>query len=371
MENKNSKVITLLKMKIGIVTFQCSHNYGAVLQTYGLQEFLLSKGYDVYIINYNPKYKTRQYSKYSCRHWLSRNPYKCITRFINEIGILKIRVNRWNAFNSFRTNRFRLYPYSKSSDFSEFDYIVLGSDQIWNPGLTGGKFDGIFWGENMNCKVLSYAASTRKYTYTEEEKDYIKKHLEKLSAISVREDRIKNILQSFIEKQITVVLDPSLLAGADIYRKISQKPKLNNYVLIYEIGRNKGTRKLAERIARQKNLKIIELVNSPIKQDSSLNQIASPEEFLGYIEFASYVVTTSFHGVAFSYLFKRNFYALRQNTSADERLSSFLSSVRLIDRFIDMNKNIEVNDIDYEITKDIFNAEYKKSSDYLLKALSI
>ena len=38
-------------MKIGILTFHRAHNYGAVLQTYGLQEYIKQLGHDVYIID--------------------------------------------------------------------------------------------------------------------------------------------------------------------------------------------------------------------------------------------------------------------------------------------------------------------------------
>ena len=48
-------------MKIGILTFHCAHNYGAVLQCYAMQEFLRSQGHDVEIINYRPNYLLEPY----------------------------------------------------------------------------------------------------------------------------------------------------------------------------------------------------------------------------------------------------------------------------------------------------------------------
>ena len=41
-----------MEKKIGILTFHNCVNYGAVMQAYGLQSFLESKGYDVEIVDY-------------------------------------------------------------------------------------------------------------------------------------------------------------------------------------------------------------------------------------------------------------------------------------------------------------------------------
>lgn len=50
-------------MKIGIITFQCAHNYGAVLQAYALKEYLKTLGHSVNIINYRPRYIVNAYKK--------------------------------------------------------------------------------------------------------------------------------------------------------------------------------------------------------------------------------------------------------------------------------------------------------------------
>ena len=88
-------------MKIGIITFQCAHNYGAVLQAYGLKEYLKSLGYSVNIVDYRPRYKVNTYRKFNPRYWLSRNPYKCIIRLFIEIIVKPTRIKRWYAFEDF------------------------------------------------------------------------------------------------------------------------------------------------------------------------------------------------------------------------------------------------------------------------------
>lgn len=52
-------------MKIGIFTFHCAANYGAVLQTYCLQEVLKNMGHEVCVIDYRPKYLIEPYKTFS------------------------------------------------------------------------------------------------------------------------------------------------------------------------------------------------------------------------------------------------------------------------------------------------------------------
>jgi hypothetical protein len=58
-------------MKIGIITFNSAHNYGAVLQAWALQEYLHGKGHHVEIINYRLPATDNLY-----RLFKPRNPFK-------------------------------------------------------------------------------------------------------------------------------------------------------------------------------------------------------------------------------------------------------------------------------------------------------
>lgn len=58
-------------MKIGIVTFNSAHNYGAVLQAWALQEYLKGEGHEPSIINYRINDIDKLYRIYK-----PRNPYR-------------------------------------------------------------------------------------------------------------------------------------------------------------------------------------------------------------------------------------------------------------------------------------------------------
>ena len=119
-------------MRIGILTFHCAHNYGAMLQCYALQEYLKGRGDEVYVIDYRPDYLTHPYKKHKLSHWLSKDPLRTLKRLLSEPFLLKKRGKRWDGFDNFMRMKLNLYPYDMSSDYSNFDWLLFGSDQIWN-----------------------------------------------------------------------------------------------------------------------------------------------------------------------------------------------------------------------------------------------
>ena len=54
-------------MKIGIITYHKSHNYGALLQAIALRIKLVQMGHDVYFIDYWPLYHKQLYDFFSIK----------------------------------------------------------------------------------------------------------------------------------------------------------------------------------------------------------------------------------------------------------------------------------------------------------------
>ena len=323
-------------MKLGIITFYCSHNYGAMLQTYGLQEYLKKQGNEVFVIDFKPDYDLKLYKKNDFRAWLSRNPMKCFKRLANYIRYKHIRHKRWDGFHSFMNCRLSLFPYKKGDDFHDFDAIFIGSDQVWSPYHTGGWYDDIMFGKGFKCKAISYAASCTSTILDERQKDYLRNHLSGMDAISVRENQFKKALQPLTRHTISVVLDPTFLAGSKVFNAIATPiNKERPFVLIYEITQHKEVYDIACGIANQLNADIVELTNGMLNYHrSTMDEGASPEEFLGYFKNAACVVTTSFHGTAFSLIFQKSFYMVKMGSSADDRMTSLLYTLNLQDRII-------------------------------------
>lgn len=357
-------------MKVGILTFHCAHNYGAMLQAYGLQMFLQRSGFDVSIIDYRPDYLIRDYRIYSASYWLSRSLKGCLRKIRHEAILHRIRIKRHKQFNAFMASHFKLIPYSDSS-IASLDAIVLGSDQIWNPRITGGHFDDVFFGKDVKCKIVSYAASMGNSILTEYQKTYYRKHLALLSAIGVRESSLCDLLADLTDKKITITLDPTLLAGVSVFKQMIGVPrKVSKYILVYEIESHIGTLEIAYDLARQLHCEVVELeAYLSFSRRRQKDQIASPLDFVNYIKNAECVVTTSFHGTAFSVMFEKAFYTVRQGNKADLRAGDFLDKIELSHRFIAMNERPQFSCIDYGKARNKLQTEVQRSAEFLLKAL--
>lgn len=363
-------------MKIGILTFHCAHNYGAVLQCYALQETLSQLGHKVEIIDYRPQYLLDPYNIFNKKRIISKNPIEFLKNIVKEFLILYIRIKRYNRFNRFIINRLNLsHPIYDKEIPSNYDVYIMGSDQIWNPQITNG-FDDIYFGQFLftkkNQKYIAYAASMEVKSLSSHDAEYYKNNLKNFNAISVREKTLAELLQPLSTTAIQSVIDPTLLINSNIWGNIIKEPKIKNkkYVLVYQVRYNSKVVKIAQKIAKQINGIVIELSSSiSLKKIMQSKQSVSPEEFLGYIKNASFVITTSFHGTAFSIIFKRPFYCIQLNDGNDTRSSSLLNSLGLSNRMLTIDEEPKPNLIEYESVYGLLNDLRKQSLYFLRKSI--
>lgn len=359
-------------MKIGILTFHCAHNYGAVLQCYALQETLKSMGHDVEVIDYRPQCLIKPYEVFNIKWFIRKNIFKSFIRIIIEIFLYRKRRKRFQNFNSFINKELNLSV--KVIDYTlpdKYDVYIVGSDQVWNKKITWGM-DPIYWGNFKrlsNQKLVTYAASMETSNIEDNVKPIIRKYLKNFDAISVREINLKNLLLNLYDKDIDLVLDPTLLASSSIWENIIEKPKINGkYVFIYQYGSDKNVIRIAKRIATQIGAKVLNLNNDVLKigNDNSLFD-TSPYQFLGYIKYASFVITPTFHGTAFSVILKKPFYNVKFNSIENTRVGSLLKDLNLIDRIVLEDSSPDYSEIDYNKVDSMLNSMQIKSINYLHK----
>lgn len=342
-------------MKIGILTFHCVHNYGAVLQCFGLQEYLKSLGHDVYVVNYRPDYivKGRDCLRDSYKLYITRKPALFPKVFYDAIRLRRQRHRLWDNFETFISKNLRLYEYSGNFDGGEFDLCIVGSDQIWNKGLTGGLFDPVYFGSNFKCPVISYAASTINKNLSDQDKPEMKGLLAHLSGISVREEKFRLQLNETGIDAVECVCDPTLLAGVSPFRKLVQtnvKKYDYPFIAVYRIRQDSNLVNYANRLSLDTGLPIVEITTVfNTERRSQKIYDASVEEFLNIINRAEYVVTNSFHGTAFCTLFQKNFVAIRQNGPVDDRIEQLLRSIGLLHRFVQHDSPLVMDLIDYSL----------------------
>lgn len=359
-------------MKIGILTFHCAHNYGAVLQCYALQEYLKSLGHEVYVIDYRPGYIV------SHRDYLRFNPKFLVTRqikllpkvFWTGLKLARVRNRKWIKFNDFKTHQLNLYP-AKDFNGKGFDLCIVGSDQIWNKHITGGQFEPMYFGVGFRCPVISYAASTISDGFSQEDLAQLKRLLHGLQAVSVREERLKNQLAPIADSIISVVADPTILAGVKPFEALVKKDfssRKGKYLLVYVIHDDPNLHRIARVLAQDNNWNLIEIsAGFELKRFSTKIYDAGIEDFVTLFKNAEFIVTNSFHGTAFSILFSKNFYAVRQHNGVDVRLDQLLSEFDLLDRFIEPDSDIQALpiNIDY-MALDQSNNKYIAESEYFI-----
>lgn len=361
-------------MKVGIITYHRAHNYGALLQCYALSSVLKQQGHSVNIIDYYPLYFKEQYAAFSWKKLKAISLKSKISYIVKFISTYSIRRKRVKAFENFigklplTAKQYNENEYS----FEEYDAIFFGSDQIWNPTLTFGE-DKVFSGNfNKNgAKFIAYAASTSPKLLNEEYERYFNGIIERFDAISTRETSLCEYLNELVTNSAKVVLDPVLLLSKEDWSKIAIKPKEENYLLIYTVPQSDKVWKLATMIAKERNLKIIEIrPNVRVNNKKNILQTVSPEEFLGYFKHASYIVTTSFHGTAFSVKFNKEFATLKLGTHVDDRAKNLLGSIGLEERMVPIdNLQIPQNMIDYTGVEEKLNKLINDSIQFINNTL--
>ena len=359
-------------MKIGILTFHCAHNYGAVLQCYATQEFLVSKGYEVEVINYRPECLIAPYKIFDINRILSKSLVKTLKSLLIELLVFYSRVRRFIGFEKFIETRLNVGKEITPSTLpADYDIYIVGSDQIWNPKITGG-FDPVYFCDfpfsKGRKKYIAYAASMESTGLTQVQKDFFKQNFKKFDAIGVREKDLLEQLQSLVPNRMNHVLDPTLMVPTNVWDNISSyKRESPKRVVVYQVRTNSNTMRIANHIAHQIGAKVYVLVASlqPIPSNR-VNQTATPEEFVDVIRNAACVVTTSFHGTAFSIIHNVAFYTIKLNDGADSRSSSLLTSLELSDRIIEADELPNFTEVNYiEVNKKL-DILRERSQDFLL-----
>ena len=319
-------------MKIGILTFHNADNYGAVLQCYALQETLKKCFHNssVQIVDYRNSLIEDSYKAFPFAWKKAQSVLRNILRFCYWTLRYAPRKKTRNAFASFRKSFLDI----GSDDFSAYDAIFYGSDQIWTASITGG--DDAFFGAGFSGTKIAYAASDGGELVVSEK---IKDLLSDFTEITCRESTLTNLLlQNGIDGCYTVC-DPVFLLSKDEWLKIAQKPKERDYILAYKISERTDFDEQAEKLSALLGKRVIEIVyvKSLRKLFCVKKHFAAginPAQFVGYIANADYVLTTSFHGTAFSIIFEKPFTTLAFQKRS-ERVLDLLQKVSLEKCFAD------------------------------------
>lgn len=340
----------MVPMKIGILTYHYALNCGAALQALALQEYLTSEGHQVEFINYENEKVNLAYKLFRFRVYKKRTPIKSFVRFLNELD----RFYRYPLFKRCVKNNLHISDAIQSIDsynLSKYDTIIIGSDQLWNKKITGGYdfFYSAQFNNKNNTRVIGYAISMNNPTLNETEKEEMRKIVGNFNHLSVRESSSVGLLQPLTSKRVNLVIDPTFLLRKERWMKYVHPVNEKEFICCYPVLNQEKVKERAKEIAKvlNKKLVILEPVADSIFMSGS-KKIDTPFDFVSYLANADLVLTSSFHGTAFSLIFQKEFYILGDDKS-NVRMKNFLGELGLQERIIPMDSGVDVNNhIDYK-----------------------
>lgn len=330
------------KKTAAILTFQSAYNFGAVLQAYALQQYLIANFGQTQILDYHNSDVDKVYEMPTVSELINK-PKQAISRFLRN-GLYKGKNARIDQFRKDFFNLTKWYDKNNIHDANaEADVFITGSDQVWNHMIIGNDTSYFLDFVDMGKATCSYAASIGVKLIPEEYRELYKKAITLIQKISVRETAAIQTLVEIGIHDAVVMPDPTLLISKTQWKTLSIKPnEKNKYILVYKITRADRLIPFAKKLSKITGLPIIYIPND-LKSGvvGSLKLDVGPREWLGYISNAEYVVTNSFHGTVFSILFGIKFFsevAARVNPSTS-RLMTLLSLFGLENRTIDCFTN--------------------------------
>lgn len=231
-----------------------------------------------------------------------------------------------------------------------------------------------------NGKKISYAASfgPKKMIWSDEERERVKRDLEKYDFISVREEGSKANVEELLNKDVPIHMDPTILLDKKEWNDLIPKEKIyaGKYILYYSLGQNKEHINLVKKISKLLKMPVVTTRYAGRRElFSGFKQVydVGPVEFLNLLKNAELVISSSFHGTIFSTILEVPFYAI--NGMKDYRISTLLKKLDLQERSIDIEnyneKCSKYKEINFKNARDGLKKEREKSTEYLMKALDI
>ena len=365
--------------KAGIITTYFATNFGAMLQPFAMKRTLEKLGLDVEIIRYTQPHVYNVYNPLYYRKFVRKN----IFAVLEHLEGLVVQLRKRRVYQKYLLKYLNPEPGFCDKIPKNKDYYFFGSDQIWNPVVTGG-YDKIYFGEfpaEERAKKIAYAASAEAIKDTPEDIIFFKKNLKNFDAISVREQKLNDDLTKKIGYTgITTVLDPTLLADQSIYDEIEHVNPLagKKFVLFYKI---RDCMYFADKIyeyAKSINAEMLILsswyeknIVKFARKHAKVTYIpdAGVEIFLGAIKNAECVFTPSFHGCVFPILNHRKFYSLVLRDSWNTRAADLLNLLKLQDRLLCIEDEILDKPIDFTDADRILGQRREDSMKFIKDAI--
>lgn len=338
------------KPRVEILTIHFGINHGSVLQCYALSKTLSDLGAEVGVIDYVPA-RYKMWNNVKIKYPEKSLPWKLAFLLASSL----IRLPQKAVFRSYLKRHIALSrrfsePSELAASYQPADLYLVGSDQVWNSTYNGSEDKSYLLGFAPKESVkASYAASIGKDELTEEEGLSIAEGVAPFAGVSVRESKAAEQLAAYgVEARVD--LDPVFFLDRERWCELAaRKVRKEPYVLVYVIAQNyEGMVRQAREIADMLRARLYVLSVRPIRTPGvDRNYLfANPSDFLALFRDADFVVSNSFHGTAFSIIFRKRFltYVTKYNARIENILALTGLERRLVtDRFDEASVSEEID----------------------------
>lgn len=352
-----------MSKKVGILTLHYGLNYGGVLQTYATKETLKALGYEPIIIDRLPDSFSRNYPK--------------VRQFLHPLT--------QRAFYAFRQKELQpaTRPIFSSEELrallqEDFYGIIVGSDQVWRKEVFSVNGDYyLIKQHDLPLKKVAYSASTgvAHWQYDTQETQQIKIALQKFSGLSVREAESVPVFKESCGIDVQNILDPTLIANPDIYKQLCAKAKLNGKgkLVTYMLDWSEQKKQLVKQACSALHLDVQHILPLQKKRNGLLSRILHQDptvyDWVNQIATADFVLTDSFHGMAFSIIFNRPFVVIGNPERGMARFTSLLNHFNLTSRLTENTLPDLTAPIDYDTVNVLLNNQRDLGVKFLKESL--
>ncbi len=344
-------------MKIAVVSCYFINNYGSVLQAYATQKYLAQNSAVCHTVNVEgikpllAKGKKEYYFANIFDLGLLKSKLPMIKlKLMGKLGLHDLNekiAERHRKFDVFRSHFDLTESVGNFAQLGElsrhYDVVVLGGDQLWRPDNIFPGYYTLEWVAE-DTKKVSLGTSFGVSRLDKASAKRLAEFLPGFSGVSVREESGAELVRQHTGMQAKVVCDPVFLLDREEWQTIADTSKAPNggYIFTYFLGESRRGRQFAEKLSQATGLPIVSVPFMDCytaydgKVDGAVPE-ASPEDFVGLISEASFVCTDSFHAMAFSVLFQREFYGFSRFSgkkgNTNTRVKSLLGRLGLTHRY--------------------------------------
>ena len=366
------------EFKTGLLTFYHIHHYGAALQAAATKWSVEALGAPCDILHY---YVNQNNALFRRPDSIGKAVSDVHTAF--HYPALKRRYNRFDAFEKdvlqVGQRRYESFDELREANLS-YPLLISGSDQIWNPLIfPDRRFDPVFFGQFSYARKIAYGPSFGLPRLPDGMGAELRDYLASYSHISVREQAGRDIVRDATGQDVPVVLDPVLLRTASQWSAAAAPPDASPngpYILCYFIHPPALLAPYVRMVSDLLKFPVVQLCGTRRKAVPEAHCVldAGPTEFIRLFRDASFVITNSFHGTAFSLIFQRPFYTAvapsEQAEPESARTYQLLRRLGLTGRIVGLGQtDAPETRIDRQRAAEILQAEREASLSYLRRAV--